>query len=84
MPHTTFQLRYNSFAFFCFFSFLIGITHLFCQDSSACLTNPLYAFDNGTGGGKIPYDSQAVLDLLTKAGKVPEALARRLRGELED
>lgn len=31
-----------------------------------------------------PYDPQAVLDLLTRAGKVPEALARRLQEELED
>jgi hypothetical protein len=27
------------------------------------------------------YDAQAALDLLSKAGKVPEALAKRLRGE---
>jgi hypothetical protein len=33
---------------------------------------------------EVPYDSKAVLDLLTKAGKVPDALARRLRKELED
>jgi DNA processing protein len=33
---------------------------------------------------EVPYDSEAVLDLLAKAGKVPEALARRLREELED
>jgi DNA processing protein len=31
-----------------------------------------------------PYDSQAVLDLLSKAGRVPEALARRLGSEAED
>jgi DNA processing protein len=33
---------------------------------------------------EVPYDSQTVLDLLTGAGKVPDALARRLRKELED
>jgi DNA processing protein len=31
-----------------------------------------------------PYDSQAVLDLLSKTGRVPEALARRLGAESED
>jgi hypothetical protein len=29
------------------------------------------------------YDPQAVLDLLSEAGRVPDALARRLRGGLE-
>lgn len=33
---------------------------------------------------EVPYDSQAVLDLLSKAGRVPEALARRLRAGSED
>ena len=31
-----------------------------------------------------PHDSQAVLDLLSKTGRVPEALARRLGAESED
>jgi len=31
-----------------------------------------------------PYDSQAILDLLQEAGRVPEALARRLRTGTED
>ncbi len=33
---------------------------------------------------EVPYDSQAVLDLLSKTGRVPEALARRLRTGAED
>ena len=33
---------------------------------------------------EVPYDSQAVLDLLSKAGRVPDALARRLREESEE
>jgi DNA processing protein len=33
---------------------------------------------------EVPYDSQAVLDLLKRTGKVPDVLARRLREELED
>jgi predicted Rossmann fold nucleotide-binding protein DprA/Smf involved in DNA uptake len=32
----------------------------------------------------VPYDSQAVLDLLAKSGRVPETLARRLRDGPED
>ena len=31
-----------------------------------------------------PYDSQAVLDLLSKTGRIPDALARRLGAESED
>jgi predicted Rossmann fold nucleotide-binding protein DprA/Smf involved in DNA uptake len=33
---------------------------------------------------EVPYDSQAVLDLLSEGGRVPEALARRLRAGSEE
>jgi predicted Rossmann fold nucleotide-binding protein DprA/Smf involved in DNA uptake len=33
---------------------------------------------------EVPYDPQAVLDLISKTGRVPEALARRLGAESED